>query len=146
MAKKDDKTSTISKLSAKIDQMSSRSAQLKEEVAGLNKALADLAAATAEMDQMRQQEHKDFVKNKADMMQGLEGIKMALKVLREYYATSKAHSAADGAGASVIGLLEVVESDFSKGLSEMTVAEDTAQSTYETETRQNEIERATKNS
>merc|ERR1740129_803222 len=71
MAKKDDKTSTISKLSAKIDQMSSRSAQLKEEVAGLNKALADLAAATAEMDQMRQQEHKDFVKNKAEMQQGL---------------------------------------------------------------------------
>merc|ERR1719471_1630678 len=121
-------------------------ATAKEEVAGLNKALADLAASSAEMDQMRQDEHKAFVKNKADMMQGLEGIKMALKVLREYYATSSAHSAADGAGASVIGLLEVVESDFSKGLSEMTVAEDTAQSTYETEAKQNEIERATKNS
>jgi chromosome segregation ATPase len=144
MAKKDDKTSTISKLSAKIDQMSSRSAQLKEEVAGLNKALADLAAATAEMDQMRQQEHKDFVKNKAEMQQGLEGIKMALKVLREYYALDKAHSAAEGAGSNVIGLLEVVESDFSKGLAEMTATEDTAQATYDTETKENEIEKTTK--
>merc|ERR1719356_412111 len=140
----DDKNSEISKLSTKIDQMTSRSAQLKEEVAGLNKALADLAAASSDMDQMRRQENKDFVKNKAEMEQGLEGIKMALKVLREYYASSKAHSAADGAGANVIGLLEVVESDFSKGPAEMTATEDSAQSAYDMETKENEIEKTTK--
>jgi len=143
-AKMDDKNSEISKMSTKIDQMVSRSAQLKEQVAGLNKALADLAAATSEMDQMRRQEHKDFVKNKADLLKGLEGIKMALKVLREYYATDKAHSAAEGAGANIIGLLEVVESDFSKGLAEMTATEDSAQASYETETKENEIEKTTK--
>merc|ERR1719297_736291 len=69
---------------------------------------------------------------------------MALKVLREYYASSKAHSAAEGAGANVIGLLEVVESDFSKGLAEMTATEDSAQSAYDTETQENEIEKVTK--
>merc|ERR1719330_1831049 len=143
-AKKDDKTAVISKLSAKIDQMASRSAQLKEDVAGLNKALADLAAASAEMDQMRQQEHKDFVKNKADMQQGLEGVKLALKVLRDYYAKDKAHDAAEGAGANVIGLLEVVESDFSKGLAEMTATEESALAAYETEAKENEIEKAAK--
>merc|ERR1719414_1802981 len=63
--KKDDKTAEISKLTSKIDQMTSRSAQLKEEVAGLNSALAALAKAGAEMNQMREQEHKDFVKNSA---------------------------------------------------------------------------------
>merc|ERR1719229_1502615 len=124
--------------------MTARSAQLKEEVAGLESALAALAKAGAEMDQMRQQENKDYVKNKADMQQGLEGVKMALKVLREYYALDKAHSAAEGAGANIIGLLEVVESDFSKGLAEMTATEDTAQSAYETETKENEIEKTTK--
>merc|ERR1711972_704817 len=86
----------------------------------------------------------DFAKNKEDMQKGLEGIKMALKVLREYYAGDKAHSAAEGAGSNVIGLLEVVESDFSKGLAEMTATEDTAQATYETETKENEIEKTTK--
>merc|ERR550525_122810 len=100
--------------------MTSRSAQLKEEVGGLNKALADLAKADAVMDQMRQQENKDYVKNKADMQQGLEGVKPALKVLREYYAQDKAHAAAEGGGANIIGLLAVVESDFTKGLAEMT--------------------------
>jgi len=142
--KKDDKTAEIDKLSAKIDQMSSRSKQLKEEVSGLNKALAELAKAGAEMDQMRKQENTDFKAAKADMEQGLEGVKLALKVLRDYYAKDKSHDAAEGAGANVIGLLEVVESDFSKGLAEMTATEDNAQTTYEKETKENEIEKTTK--
>merc|ERR1719512_665853 len=143
-AKKDDKTAEISKLTSKIDQKTARSAQLKEEVAGLNKALAALAKATAEMNQMREQEHKDFVKNSAEMEQGLQGVKIALKVLREYYSQDAAHAAAEGAGASIIGLLEVAESDFTKGLAEMTATEESAQSTYETQTKENEIEKTTK--
>uniref|UniRef100_A0A7S1RUG6 Biogenesis of lysosome-related organelles complex 1 subunit 5 n=1 Tax=Alexandrium catenella TaxID=2925 RepID=A0A7S1RUG6_ALECA len=76
----------------------------------------------------------------------MEGVKMALKVLRDYYAaeTAKAHAAAAGAGGGIIGLLEVVESDFQKGLIEMTTTEDASQSTYDKETKENEIERATK--
>merc|ERR1719362_2685963 len=143
-AKKEDKTAEISKLTAKIDKMAARSAQLKEEVAGLQNALAALAKSGAEMSQMRAQENKDYVKNKAEMEQGLKGVKIALKVLREYYSQDKAHAAADGAGASIIGFLEVVESDFTKGLAEMTAAEESAQSAYETQTKDNEIEKATK--
>merc|ERR1712187_639475 len=105
--------------------------------AGLNSALAALAKAGAEMNQMRQQENKDYVQNTADMQQGLEGVKIALKVLRDYYAQDKAHAAAEGAGANIIGLLEVVESDFSKGLAEMTATEDSAQASYDTETKEN---------
>merc|ERR1740123_2348723 len=142
--KKDEKTAEISKLSTKIDQMTARSAQLKEEVAGLNRALADLAKAGAEMDQMRRQESQASAKNKADMEQGLQGVKLALKVLREYYAKDKAHGAAEGAGANIIGLLEVVESDFAKGLAGMTATEESAQASHETETKENEIERTTK--
>merc|ERR1719413_145187 len=96
------------------------------------------------MDQIRKQENKDFKANSADMSQGLEGVKLALKVLRDYYGKEKAHDAAEGAGANIIGLLEVVESDFSKGLAEMTAAEESAQATYDTETKENEIEKTTK--
>merc|ERR550532_2645704 len=137
--KQEDKNAEISKLSTAIDQMTARSAQLKNEVAELQKALAELQKAQREMTKLRQEEHADFVQAKTDMKQGLEGVKLALKVLREYYAADKAHSAAEGAGSSVIGLLEVVESDFSKGL-----AEDSAQYTYEKETKENEIEKASK--
>jgi len=79
------------------------------------------------------------------MEKGLNGIKMALKVLNEYYAKAdKSHDSSDGASTGIIGLLEVCESDFSKGLAEMNAAEESAQSAYDQETKENEIEKATK--
>merc|ERR1719444_370664 len=105
-AKKDDKTDEIKKLSTKIDGMAARSSQLKSEVAALQKSLAELAASQAEMDKLRKEENAAFLKNKADMEKGLEGIKLALRVLNDYYAKDdKAHASADGAGHGIIGLL-----------------------------------------
>jgi len=139
--KKADKQAEIAKLTTSIDQMTSRSAQLKQEVATLQKELSDAAKSQADWDKFRHEEHETFVANKADMEQGLEGIKMALKVLREYYASSdKAHASADGAGGGIVGLIEVVESDFSKGLAEMMASEENAQVAYDAATKENEIE------
>lgn len=145
ITKKDDKTTEIKKLSTKIDQMSSRSAQLKAEVAELEKALSALTKTQAEMDKLRGEEKASYTKAKQDMEIGIQGVQLALKVLREYYAKSdKAHVADEGAGSGVIGLLEVCESDFSKGLIEMTSTEDSAQAAYDQETKENEIEKTTK--
>merc|ERR1719497_89068 len=143
--KKDDKTAEIAKLTTKIDQMAARSAQLKEEVAALQKSLAELAASQAEMNKMRKEQNADFIQNKADMEQGLEGVKLALKVLRDYYAKDdKAHAAADGAGHGIIGLLEVIESDFSQALAEFISVEETAAADYDKQSKENEIEKTTK--
>jgi len=143
-AKKDEKTAEIEKLTTKIDQMSASSAKLKEEVAALQKALADLAAAQSEMDTLRSKESAVYKKNKADMEEGLQGVKLALKVLSDYYSADAAHEAAKGAGASIIGLLEVAESDLSKTLAEIIATEEMAASTYTSETKENEIEKVTK--
>merc|ERR1719499_2395921 len=79
------------------------------------------------------------------MKQGIEGVKMALSVLKEYYAKAdKSHGAAEGAGAGIIGLLEVCESDFTKGLTEMTAEEETAAADYEAYVKQDEIATAKK--
>merc|ERR1712241_96081 len=144
-AKKDAKTNEIKKLSTKIDQMTSRSAQLKGEVAELEKGLSALAKAQAEMDKIRLEEKEEYSKAKAEMDAGIKGVQLALKVLRDYYAKAdKAHVSDEGGGAGIIGLLEVVESDFSKGLIEMTSTEEAAQATYDQETKDNEIEKVTK--
>merc|ERR1711953_1311491 len=143
-AKKDAKTTEIKKLSTKIDQMTSRSAQLKGEVAELEKGLSALAKAQAEMDKIRLEEKEQYTKAKGEMEAGIKGVQLALKVLRDYYAKDKAHAADEGGGAGIIGLLEVVESDFSKGLIEMTSTEEAAQATYDQETKDNEIEKTTK--
>merc|ERR1719359_450856 len=73
------------------------------------------------------------------MKQGVDGVKLALKVLKEYYAKDKSHDAADGAGAGIIGLLEVCESDFTKGLTEMTAEEETAVAEYEAYVKEDEV-------
>merc|ERR1719487_2356074 len=143
--KKADKSAVIEKISTKIDQMTSRSAQLKEEVAGLEKALAGIATSQAAADKFRQEEHGVFSANKAEMEQGIEGVQMAIKIIREYYAAEgKAHTAADGASSGIVGILEVCLSDFTKGLAEMMAAEDSAATQYARSTQQNKLETATK--
>eukprot|EP00929_Paragymnodinium_shiwhaense_P040267 TRINITY_DN2103_c0_g1_i1.p1 TRINITY_DN2103_c0_g1~~TRINITY_DN2103_c0_g1_i1.p1 ORF type:complete len:705 (+),score=329.11 TRINITY_DN2103_c0_g1_i1:82-2196(+) len=144
MEKKADKEASIDKLTTAIDAASSRSAQLKEEVADLQQSLAQIAKSQAEMDSIRQEEKALHKENKAELEAGLEGVKMALRVLREYYAKDSAHTSAEGTGASIIGLLEVVESDFTKNAAEMTAAEATAQAEYERDTKENQLTKATK--
>merc|ERR1719359_430944 len=71
---------------------------------------------------------------------GIEGVKKALSVLKDYYAKGdKSHSAAEGAGGGIISLLEVCESDFTKGLTEMTAEEETQASDHEAFTKENEV-------
>jgi len=142
---KADKEDEIADLTAKIDKMSSEAKALKEEAAILSKELADLAKSQEEMDTLRQEEKTAFEENKAEMEQGIEGVKLALKVLREYYAKGdKGHDAGEGAGAGIIGMLEVVESDFSKGLEELISAEESAIAEYEKTTQENKVAKATK--
>jgi len=143
--KKDDKTAEIEKLSAKIEQQAAQAAKLKGEIATLESELAALIRAQATMDKIRAEEKAAWEVNSAETEKGLNGIKLDLKVLNEYYAKAdKAHSSGDGASTGIIGLLEVAESDFAKGLAEMNAAEETAAAAYEQETKENEILKVTK--
>jgi chromosome segregation ATPase len=143
--KKDEKDALLQKLTVKIDTMTSQVTQLAEETAATQKELADIAKSQAMMDSIRLEEKANHAESKTTMEEGISGVQRALKVLREYYAKDdKQHSASEGTGSSIIGILEVAESDFSKGLSEMLATEEAAQSVYEEETKQNQITRASK--
>merc|ERR1719364_276301 len=143
--KKEELEGEIEKLTTKIDEKTAKSKKLKEEVAILQKELAELEATQLEMDKIREEEHTTYVADKAEMDQGLEGIKLALKVLREYYGKEdKAHAAAEGAGGGIIAMLEVIEADFTKGLEEMIAAEEAAAAEYDKLTKENDIAKVTK--
>jgi len=145
LTKKSTKEAAISKLETKISAQQASSAQLKAQVAELQQGLAEIAATQSEMTALRRQEKELFAKNKPEMESGLEGVKMALSILRDYYAKEgKSHEAADGSGTGIIGLLEVVESDFTKSLAEMTAAEMTAEANYESMRKESEVSKATK--
>jgi chromosome segregation ATPase len=144
--KKTEKSTEVEHLSTKIDQKASASAKLKEEVATLQQELAQLAKSQSEMDVLRQKEKADYEINSAETQESLEGVKLALKVLRDYYSkTDKAHDAQEDTATGVIAMLETVESDFSKSLAQMTAVEEAAAAEYTAATKNNEVTKTTKN-
>merc|ERR1719422_2783897 len=86
-AKKSELEADISKMTSKIDQAAARSAQLKEEIQILEAELAALTKGQAEMDNIRQEQHADFVTAKADLELGLSGVRQALTTLHDYYSS-----------------------------------------------------------
>jgi hypothetical protein len=153
LAKKAELNAEIDGLTSKIDQAAAHSASLKKEVAELQSELAKLAEEQAARDQWRQDEHSAYVVAKADLQQGLDGVRNALDVLRTYYnsaallqqpAQPVAHEASTGSGQSIIGILEVVESDFANNLSKEETAEASAVEIYARSTQENKITTAEK--
>lgn len=140
LARKDDKEAEVNKLSTVIDSKAAKTSQLKQEIADLQGGLANLAKAQGELMQIRSEEKAAYEHAKPEMVAGITAVKLATKILREYYAKG---AGAVGASTGVIGLLEVVESDFSKVFAEMQSSEFTAQAAYDQQTKANEIEKAT---
>merc|ERR1719353_1401153 len=113
--------------------------------------------------EMRESEKAAWEAAKADFESGLEGVQMALQVLRDYYAEKDESSEAllqsddlasemslaqgqkaSGAASGIIGMLEVAESDFSKMLAEGSATEDQAVKEYEAMTEDNKVTTAAK--
>merc|ERR1719230_2396708 len=86
-AKIADHSSQIEKFSARKDKAEATIGKLTEEVATLTKELADIAKLQAEMDTNRADEKAAFAVAKKDYTEGIEGLTMALQILRDYYAS-----------------------------------------------------------
>merc|ERR1719291_1023495 len=117
------------------------------------------------MDKVRAEQHEDYEVAKADLSLGLGGVRKALGVLRDYYgggdasllqdgtkfsalmqqpAMPEKHTKAQGAGDSIIGILEVVESDFATNLAKEEAEEEDAQADYDKITQENKVTKTTK--
>merc|ERR1719183_307225 len=151
--KKQELDEDIEKLTTKIDKASADSAQLKDEVKTLQAELAALAKLQAEMDSIRAEEHADFETAKADLTLGLEGVRKALMVLRDYYGSAsfvqqpakpELFKAASGAGGGIIDILEVCESDFASGLAKEEKEKADAAAEYDKVTQENAVTKTLK--
>jgi len=165
-AKKSELDDALSKLTTKIDQAAAKSVALKGEVKESQGELAALAKEQAELDQIRSEQHADYVAAKKTLEDGLSGVQAALETLREYYGNGDAslvqddaqsftafmqqpaapqkHEKSTGAGQGIIGMLEVIESDFSKNLAKEETQESDSQSQYDQTTQANKVGKATK--
>lgn len=132
--KMEEKDTEVRSLSTKKDQKASASGKLKQEVSTLQEEMASMTKDFGEVTKIRQEEKAAFQKNKQELDQGLKGVQMAAAVLRDYYAKGdKKHDtgASEGMGGNILNLLEVVESDMTKGISELVATEDLAVRKYE---------------
>jgi chromosome segregation ATPase len=154
-AKKSELEDDVAKLTSDIDSKSAKAAKLKEEVKELQKNLADMAKEQSEMDEVRAEQKAAFEQAKTNLDLGLAGVQKALTVLRKYYGGEGAamlqqpakpvfHKKAEGAGGSIIDILEVCESDFAKELSTITGEEEDAQEAYDRRTQEIKVETAEK--
>jgi len=164
-AKKAELDDDIAKLTNSIDKAAARSASLKEEVVELEKELGTIAKTQSELDGIRAEENANYKVAKAELEQGLGGVRKALGVLRDYYggaaamlqesdskfssfmqqpAAPQQHEKSSGAGGSIISILEVCESDFATNLAKEESAEADSAANYEKVTQENKVATATK--
>merc|ERR550532_3970326 len=163
-AKKGELEEDIAKMTSRIDKAAAKSAQLKEDIQTLQAELAALAGGQAEMDRIRKESHADYETAKADLELGLSGVRKAIGLLRDYYggaasmlqddtrfgafmqqpAAPQTHSKAQGAGESIINILQVCETDFATNLAKEESEEADAQSEYEKVSQENAVTKTTK--
>jgi len=146
---------TMAKQTAQIDKAKAKSASLKDEVARLQEELSAMTKEQGDSQQIRSEQNANYKTSKADLTDGLAGVRTALKVLRDFYSNQKpaelllqrptfSHSADKGAGGSVISILELVESDMQKQLSNSEVEESEAAANYKKFTQSSKVNRAIK--
>merc|ERR1719277_334233 len=143
-ASKSELESQIAKLTTKIDSATAKSSSLKSEVAELQDELATLAKEEAEMTKIRQETHASYVHAKADEAAFLQSGTDSIHSFMQQPAKPETHAAATGSGTSIIGVLEVVESDFATNLAKEESAEAMAQESFEKMEQENKIVKASK--
>lgn len=153
---------TIGDLSTKLDKGTADTDKMKGQVTTLLAELGAIEKSQGEMDNLRRSENAAYKKVSAEQKSALAAVQTALKVLRDFYSAGDdnaaliqdmgasmksenvAASQGAGGGTAIIGLLEICESDFSKGIAESDSAEDAAQGAYAKFTHENKKDKAVK--
>jgi len=153
-----EKTEAVETLHAEIDELEASIAKLTEEITELTKAVAELDAAVAKATSVREEEKAKNTVTIKDSQDAQTAVAQALSVLKEFYA--KAAEATSfvqepeifdepykGMGAEnggVVGMIEVIQSDFARLESETSAAEAEAQKQYDEFMSDSSVDKAQK--
>jgi len=138
----------IEGLNAKMAKLEALSAKLGEELKELNKEIKELNDARAEAEKNRKEEKAENANTVTEAKAGLDAVKMAIDILDKFYKTSakakvdlslaqgplddapdagfdngEAYKGAGGEAGGIIGMMEVIQSDFERTISETKKAE-----------------------
>jgi len=141
-----EKTQAVETLHAEIDQLQASIAKLTDDIGELTKAVAELDAAMAKATKIRQQEKATNTETISDAQEAQTAVAQALTVLKEFYAKAAEATAfvqkqpeifdspykgMQSENGGVVGMLEVIESDFARLESDTKASEATAQKEYD---------------
>merc|ERR1719450_2112566 len=140
-----EKTQAVETLHAEIDELEASIAKLTDDISELTKAVADLDAAMAKATKLRTEEKAKNTETISDAEEAQTAVAQALTVLKEFYAKAaeatafvqepeifdEEYKGMQSENGGVVGMLEVIESDFARLESETKSAEATAQKEYD---------------
>merc|ERR1719488_305839 len=141
-----EKTEAVETLHAEIDQLEASIAKLTEDIKDLTQAVAELDAAMAKATKLRQEEKVKNTETIADSEEAQTAVAQALTVLKEFYAKAgeatafvqaepeifdKPYKGMGGESGGVVGMLEVIESDFARLEADTKASEATSQKEYD---------------
>merc|ERR1719162_2666450 len=126
---REEKTDAVETLHAEIDELTASIAKLTENISELAAAVAELDAAMATATKLRSEEKAKNTETISDSQEAQTAVAQALTVLKEFYAKAaeatafvqqkaepeifdKAYTGMGGEAGGVVGMLEVIESDF----------------------------------
>jgi len=157
-----EKTEAVATLNAEIDELGGSIARLTQEITDLTTAVSDLSTAMAQATEMRGKEKEKNAATVKDAQGGQTAVAQAIAVLKEFYdKASKATSFVQqqpeapaifeepyrGMGESsggVVGMMEVIQSDFARLESETEAAEAEGQKQYEDFLQDTEVDKTQK--
>merc|ERR550537_273329 len=147
-AKQAELTAKSDKYAVRIEKATATIAELKDQIKTLQAQMAEMDATQAEATALRNKEHEEYLKASKDYKDSAEAVANAISVLQEYYSSGsfvQAKEAPELGGAktdiatTIMGMLEVAESDFTSLLAEAEASEKEAQSSYDKLTEQNKL-------
>jgi len=161
-----EKAEAVSTLTAEIDGLTSSIAKLTKDVKTLTEQVATLDKAAEEKTKIRTEEHTKNTATIADAKAAQTAVAQALVVLREFYekagdATALVQAGAkqpvsqggdaaaafkgqQGASTGVVGMLEVIESDFARLEADTKTSEATEQKKFDDFTTATRVDKADK--
>ena len=167
MEKRDKHTANKEDASASIDKTKSKIVQMNEDIMDLGKEISGLYKTLSEIEELRKDEKAQNEKTIKDSADGVETLKQAIQILTKFYGSAflqapnedrEGNTVADlapdtfdeeykgnvDASKGILGMLEVIQSDFERTNTKTTEEEKESQKAFEEEQKRSKEEIAAK--
>lgn len=131
---RDERTSEVEQLTANVEELAASIAKLEKDNQELRDQIKQLGEAMAKATSVREEEHARNTETIADSKEAQAAVQKALEVLHSFYdkaaSAGGGYTGQQGSSTGVLGMLEVIASDFARLQSETESSEDDAARDY----------------